>query len=264
MIKKLFLFSFILILASSCKTEFETVRASGDPELISKTANKYFADEKYLQAQTLYEIIIPFFRGKEEASEIFFKYAYTHYYLKEYVLANHYFSNFSNTYFNSENREEAQYMAAYSNYALSPNAKLDQSYSEKAIEEFQLFINTYPNSTRVEEATKLIDLMRDKSEKKAFAQGQLYLDIKQYEAAVRSFENMLQEYPDSDLAEEARFKIVVASYDLAKNSIYTKQKERFEEVIFRVEKFEKKHKRSKFNKELKSIKNNSKKELTVL
>lgn len=247
----------VILLSVSCKTEYERVRASGDPELVAKTANEFYEEGKFLQAQTLYEIVIPFFRGKEEAADIFFKYAYTHYYLKEYILANHYFSNFANTYYADENKEEAQYMAAYSNYELSPNAKLDQSYSEIAIQEFQLFINTYPNSPRAEEATKLIDEMRDKAEKKAFNQGKLYLDIRQDESAVVAFENMLQEFPDSDLAEKARYYIVLATYDLAKNSIYSKQVERYEETLKQIEKFKKKHPRSKYNKELKEIKKNS-------
>ena len=266
MIKKLVFIFLVLIttLTISCKTEYEKVRASGDPELMSKTADEYFNAESFLQAQTLYEIIIPFYRGKEQAADIFYKYAYTHYYLQEYILANHYFKNFSNTYINSENREEALYMAAYSHFELSPNNKLDQSYSDKAIADFQLFINTFPNSDKVEKANKLIVDMRKKQEVKAFNQGQLYLDLKQYEAAMVSFENMVQEFPDSELVEEARFKSIVASFDLARNSIYSKQLERYNDVLIRIEKFYKKYPRSSYRKELKIIKNNSNKKINDL
>ncbi|MDA9773861.1 outer membrane protein assembly factor BamD [Saprospiraceae bacterium] len=256
MIKKLIIAFPLLfvILFTSCKTEYEKVRASGDPELMVKTADSYFKDEKFLQAQTLYEIVIPFYRGKEEAAEIFFKYAYTHYYLREYILASHYFKSFSTTYYSDENREEAMFMSAYSNYELSPNPKLDQSYSDVAIEAFQLFINTFPESERVTEANKLIDEMRDKMEVKSFSQGQLYLDIKQYEAAMVGFDNMLQEYPDSEMAEKARYLGIVASHELAKNSIYGKQVERYKDVLLRIDKYEKKHKKSSYRKELKTIK----------
>lgn len=249
------------VLIVSCKTEYEKVRASGDPALMAKTADAYFKDEKFLQAQTLYEIIIPYYRGKEEAADIFFKYAYTHYYLREYILASHYFNSFATTYYSDNNREEAMFMSAYSNYELSPSHKLDQSYSDVAIEGFQLFVNTFPDSERVSEADKLIEEMRDKMEVKAFNQGQLYLDIKQYEAAMVSFENMLQEYPDSEMAEKARYLSILASYELAKNSIYGKQATRYQEVLDKIDKYEKKHKRSSFRKELKEIKNDSNKKL---
>ncbi len=264
MIRKLFfaLPVIVLLLVASCKTEYEKVRASGDPELMVKTADAYFKDEKFLQAQTLYEIVIPYYRGKEEAADIFFNYAYTHYYLREYILASHYFKNFSTTYYNNSKREEAMFMSAYSNYELSPSHKLDQSYSDVAIEGFQLFVNTFPDSDRVKEANDLIEEMRGKMEKKSFSQGQLYLDIKQYEAAMVSFENMLQEYPDSDMAEKARYLSIVAAYELAKNSIYGKQASRYREVLEKIDKYEKKHKRSSFRKELKAIKNDSNKQLS--
>ncbi len=253
-----------MVLFTSCKTEFEKVRASGDPQVMAETADKYYEEENYLQAQSLYEIVIPYFRGKEEAANIFFKYAYTHYHLSEYILANHYFKNFANTYINDEKREEALYMAAYSNFALSPNFKLDQSYSDKAIGDFQLFINTFPNSDKVEEANKLIADMRKKNEIKAFHQGELYLAIKQDEAALVAFENMILEFPDSELVEEARYKSVLAAYHLAKNSIYSKQKERYEAVVLRIEQFSKKHPRSKFRKELNVIKKDSSNKLKEL
>lgn len=266
MIKK-FLFLFLVLITTltiSCKTEYEKVRASGDPELVLKTADEYFVAENFLQAQTLYEIIIPFYRGKEKAADIFFNYAYTHYYLQEYILANHYFTNFSNTYLNNVNREEALYMAAFSHFELSPNDKLDQSYSDKAIADFQLFVNTFPNSDKVKKANKMIVDMRKKQEVKSFNQGQLYLDLKQYEAAMVSFENMVQEFPDSKLVEEARYKSIVASFDLARNSIYSKQLERFNDVLKRIEKFSKKYPRSSYRKELKTIKNNSNKQINEL
>ena len=58
------------------------------------------------------------------------------------------------------NKEEAEYMAAYSNFRLSPNYKLDQTYTEKAIEGFEQFINLYPTTERAVNANKLIDEMR--------------------------------------------------------------------------------------------------------
>ena len=65
------------------------------------------------------------------------------------------FKNFSNTFPNSEYREESDFMTAYSNYQLSPTFRLDQTYTIKAIEGFQLFANTYPDSKRVEECNRL-------------------------------------------------------------------------------------------------------------
>lgn len=255
----------ILVFAlCSCKSEFELVRTSNDPAKIYQTALKYYDQGEYEKAQSLLELSIPNYRGKEEAEDLFYKYANTHYFLGEYILASHYFKSFSNTFYNSDKKEEAEYLSAYSNYKLSPNSNLDQSYTLKAIDGFQKFINTYPRSTRVDECNKLIDEMRVKLEQKAFDQGKLYYNISQYQSAVKAFSNMLADFPESSRAEEVRYLMLKASYQLAKKSIYEKKQERFEETIKLYERFTKKHPRSKYTDEVKRINKTTLRELKNL
>ena len=75
-------------------------------------------------------------------------------------------------------------MSALSNYQMSPNAKLDQTASIEALDKLQIFINTYPNSPRVEECNELMDEIRGKLEAKSFEQGKLYYDLKNYQSAM--------------------------------------------------------------------------------
>ena len=173
------IFVFFILLIISCKSEFEAIRTSNQPEKIFKAANDYYEKKEYDRAIALYDIVIQFYRGKKEAEDLFYKYAYAHYYQGEYILASTYFKNFSTTFGNSTNKLEADYMSAYSNYKLSPNYKLDQSYTEKAITGFEQFINTYPGTEKAEIANKLIDEMRKKLEQKSFEQGNLYYKIGQ-------------------------------------------------------------------------------------
>ena len=256
------IFIIILLIAfSSCKSEFESIRTSGDPELIYKRAEKYYDQEEYYKAQSLFELAIPAYRGKELAEQLFYKYAYTYYYTGEYILASHYFKNFANTFYNSAKREEMDFMTSYALYKLSPNYKLDQSYTTKAIEGFQLFANTHPNSERIEEINALIDEMRKKLETKAFDQAYLYYNIGQYRAAVVSFDNMLKDYPGSPKSEEARFLKLKSSYIIAENSIYDKKEERLDLALKHYTDFIKKHPNSKWKQEAEDIYLNSIKEL---
>jgi len=256
------LYLFVLLIAlSSCKSEFELVRTSNNPERIYKRALQYYDDEQWDKAQALLEVSIPSYRGKEEAEELYFKYANTYYKLGEYILAAHYFKSFSNTFYNSEKKQEAEFMSAYSNYELSPNSKLDQTYTVKAIEDFQRFVNTYPRSEKVVVCNALIDEMREKLEKKAFEQGKLYYQIGQYQSAVKSFDNMLSEFPGTQRSEEARFLMLKSSFELATKSIYQKKRERFEETIVLYNKFTKKHPSSKYTDEALQIFQNTENEL---
>lgn len=155
-------------------------------------------------------------------------------------------------------------MTGFSNYQLSPTYRLDQSYSLKAIDQFQLFVNTYPTSERVKQCNQLIDEMRRKLEQKLFAEGQLYFDLRQYQAATQSFENLLREFPETPNAENVRYMMIRANYLLASNSVYTKQEERYKNTMKYYEIFIDKYPKSKFDKELVTIYKNSTQKLKEL
>ena len=227
----------IIMIAGSCKSTYEVVRTSNDPELIMKTANEYYEKEDYFKAQSLYELVIPFYRGKKEAEDLFYKYAYTYYNSGQYILAAHYFRNFSKTFYNSPKREEVSYLSAYSNYLMSPNYKLDQGPTETAIEELQSFINSFPNSPRVDECNSLIDEMRMKLETKAFESAKLYYDLGNFQSAVVSFDNLIKDFPETERKEEIRFLSIKSGHELARNSIYEKKEERLESEIEKCNKY---------------------------
>ncbi len=227
-----FFISILLVISTltSCKSEFEQVRTSNDPERILKSSIKYFDTKDYLRAQTLMELILNQYRGTRQGEELFFKYAYTHYYLGNYSLAATYFTNFSTTFAYSTYTEEADYMTAYSFYKQSPSFRLDQEPSIKAINAFQDFANKYPDSERVPECNKLIDELRGKLEQKAFAEGQLYFNLSDYEAAITTFKNMLVTFPETTQAEYIRFLIFKSSYLYAEKSVYDKRAERYDQA----------------------------------
>ncbi|MDF1863699.1 MAG: outer membrane protein assembly factor BamD, partial [Saprospiraceae bacterium] len=258
------LFICVLIIGTGCKSGFEKIRASGDTELIYKKEFEYFETEEYQRSQTLFELIIPAYRGKAELEDIYYTYAYTYYNLGRYILANYYFKNFTTTFPNSEKKQDASFMAAYSNYELSPTYRLDQTYTNKAIDEFQIFVNTYPSSEKVAECNRLIDQMRLKLEKKTFEEAGLYFDLRQYQASTATFENLLKDFPETTKAEQVRYMMAKSAFLLAQNSIYEKQEERYKQVVSYSNDFLKKFKDSDNYKEVKSFYNNSIKRLKEL
>jgi len=251
-------------LFSSCKSDYEKVRVSGNPDIILASAFEYYEKKEYQRAQTLFDQVLNNLRGRQEAEKAYFYYAYTYYNLKQYVLAAYYFKNFSNTFINSEHREEAAFMSAYSNYIQSPNFRLEQSTTITAIEEFQLFVNLFPTSIRVKECNSLIDELRRKQEEKAFAEGELYFNLRQYQSAVISFDNLLRDYPESPDAERVRYLTANSKYLLSKNSIVDKREERFNEAIERCNDFLEKYPSGKYSKEIKEIRKDSQEQIKLL
>ena len=249
---------------ASCRSQFEKIRVSGDPKAKLEAANQYFEDEDYHKAQLLYEQIIPDYRGRPETEDIFFKYAYSLYNQKQFVLAAHYFKQFSNTFTASSYREEADFMSAYAHFQMSPKYKLEQSETKSAIDEMQTFVNTYPQSTRVAECNQLIDELRAKLEQKAVENAKLYYNLKQYQAALHTFQNVLTEFPDSKQAEELRYLMVKSSELLAKNSVFTKKLERYESAKEYAELFINKYPQSDYNKQVSNIQEDIVKEIDKL
>ena len=237
---------------AACKSEFEKVRTSGDPEQILKLADSYYAEGKYGKSQALYELVVNALRGDPRLQDAYFRYADSYFQTKQYVLASYYFRNYAETYTVSEKRREAQYMEAMSYVALSPDFRLDQEYTRKAITALEQYVNTYPDTDKLERINDQLDELRAKQEAKAYDAARLYFDMKQYQSAVQAYERVLQDYPDSDRAQEIRFRIADSYIRLADNSVIAKRRERYESAVDAINVYLKKYPRGEFARSLRS------------
>src|ERR1700759_4776880 len=222
----------LFILASvSCKSKFEKLKASNDNAKKYQAALALYNKKQYSKALELFETLVQRYRGQSQAEDLSYYYAYANYNLKDYTSARYHFKTFADTYPSSLRSEECRFMAAYCYYLDSPIYSLDQENTTKAIDKLQLFINLYPKSDRVAEASKLIQNLRDKLERKAYENAKLYLTILDYQSAVIAFNNALRDYPDTKYAEELEFLTIKAQYMYARNSNVYKQEERYNQAI---------------------------------
>jgi outer membrane protein assembly factor BamD len=130
------------------------------------------------------------------------------------------------------------FQAAFCKYLESPESSLDQTLTKQSIDAFQEYIEKYPKSERVAEANKLMDELRNKLIEKDYQNAYNYYKTMQYQAAVVSFKNFLNDYPDlTEKRENAMYYIVLAGYEFARNSVADKLKERYESVILDYERY---------------------------
>jgi len=226
---KIFLLLAIMVLVS-CGKHQKLVKST-DNEAKYAAAVDYYEEKDYYRALQLFQQLINFYQGTEKAEKMQFYYAYCYYHQKDNVLASYYFKRFVNNYPRSVLAEEAMFMNAYCYFLDSPSSSLDQTNTYTAIKELQLFINLYPNSVRVEEANKLINQLRAKLQRKDLDIANLYLKMKQYEAAIYSYKNVLDDYPASEFKEEILYSILKSNFNYAENSIYSKQAERYQSAL---------------------------------
>ena len=218
------------MLLSSCG-DFEKIRKSSDVNYKLTKANEYFDNKQYQHANELYKELMPVMKSTRNYEALFYKYAYTFYYLKDYVEGSYYFKNFTEYFPISKNAEECEYMSAVCLYKYAPKYTLDQTNTVKALEAMQSYVNKYPKSTRIADANTYIDNSRKKLELKQADAAQLYFDISQFKAAGVAFKSVLRNYPESPNADLYQFMIMKSLWKYAKVSIPEKQEERYVNAI---------------------------------
>lgn len=248
------------ILLYSCGT-FRKVLKSSDIKLKYSTAVTLYEKGDYHRAMQLFDELLVYYRGNDTSEKINYYYAYCYYGEEDYLEAGYYFTKFSSAFPTSKFAEECDYMSAYCQYLFSPEYGLDQTITLDAIKQFQLFINEYPQSTRVAKCNELIDELRYKLEKKEFETARLYYKIENYQAAYVAFKNVLKDYPDTKHKEDVYYYMLTSSYQYAINSIETKKRERLELARDAYNSLNTTFPESGYGKEAKSIMKNIEKEL---
>ncbi|MCT4615025.1 MAG: outer membrane protein assembly factor BamD [Marinifilaceae bacterium] len=220
-----YLLGFIILL-SSC-SEYQKLLKSDDNELKFTKAKEYYNSEDYAKAATLFQEVAPVYRGTSKAETIAYYIAYCAYGQNDPFSAGHYFRSFLKTYPDSPFAEECLYMSAYCYYMESPKPRLDQTPTNDAIEAFQLYINRYPRSTRIEKCNTYIDEMQDKLVFKSYLTAKNYYDREYYPSAIIALQNSIKDYPGSKYRENLMCMLLESKYKLAENSVIKKKRERY-------------------------------------
>ena len=122
-------------------------------------------------------------------------------------------------------------MNAFCFYLTSANYKLDQTSTKNAIKEFQSFIDSYPESSRIDSCNTIMDKLRGKLEKKDYEIIKQYYKRDEWKATIVATRIFMKEYPSSLYIDEMYFISINSYYLLALNSIYSKKAERLDNAI---------------------------------
>lgn len=243
------LFTFIL---GGC-SEYQKLLKSSDNDLKYKKAVEYYNGEEYVKASTLFEELLPIYRGTSKAETISYYISYCSYGQGDYISAGYFFRNFLKTFPDSPYSEECLYMSAYCYYLESPKPRLDQTATTNALDAFQLYINRYPNSTRIPKCNDYIDEMQDKLVLKSYLSAKNYYDREHYPSAIIALQNSIKDYPGSSYREDLMFMLLESKFELADKSIAEKQRERFNQAKEEYYSFVDEFPESKFKKRAEKI-----------
>jgi outer membrane protein assembly factor BamD len=216
-------------LLSGC-SEYNKVLKSTDINYKFTKAKEYYEGEYYYKSLPILEELIGLTRGTQLAEEVYFLYAKSHFGVRDYYLANYYLKTFTKTFGNSPRAEECLFLAAECSYELSPTYSLDQTDTRNALDEYQIFLDKYPNSHLRDSANHQMDRLNMKLERKAYENAYQFAKTLKYKAATSALKDFVTDYPGSVYREESMYLIVKCQYMLAEGSVEEKKLERMRTV----------------------------------
>lgn len=226
----------LVLFVASCDN-FNKLLKSTDYDLKFTKAKEFFDKEQYIKSSQLYEELIPVVKGTDRAEDVYYYYTWSEYHLGDLLMSQYYFKNYTRQYPDGKHVEECYFMNALCYYLTSPNYKLDQTSTKNAIKEFQSFIDTYPESSRIDTCNLLIDKLYTKLERKDYEIIKQYYKMDDWKATIVATQNYVKEYPASSYNEEMYYLLINSYYLLAVNSVPSKKEERLDGAIENYVKF---------------------------
>ena len=154
------------LLLSSCG-EYNKLLKSTDYEYKYEAAKNYFAKGQYNRAATLLNELIAILKGTDKAEESLYMLGMSYYNQKDYQTAAQTFIQYYNVYPRGTFTELACFHAGKALYLDTPEPRLDQSGTYSAIQQLQMFMEYFPQSSKKEEAQNMIFALQDKLVMKA-------------------------------------------------------------------------------------------------
>lgn len=235
LMKNILITILLALFFTSCG-EYVRLQKSTNPEEKFQAGKNYFQEKKYVKSTTMFEEIVPYYRGTPQAEEVLYLLSESYMGQKDYYSASEYFQAYIRNFPRGTYAQEARYKVAYCYYLDSPDARLDQTATYDAINALSEFISIYPESQYVSQCRKYLFEMEDKLAYKELLNARLYYNLglyggNNYRACVTTAENVLREFPETTYRDDLVFIILKAKTKEASLSVEAKKKERYSEVI---------------------------------
>lgn len=162
-----------------------------------------YLDEDYQEAVGHFEVIRLQFPGSSVADSARYYTALSRYQREEYLLASYEFNQIIQSGGSRELMADAYYQFAQCYYQLSPKLQLDQTYTMRAIDALQNFVEAYPSHAKAQEVEKQVIELVNRLAEKEYSTAILYEKMEVPESALIYFNTVVDRYYNTDFADDA-------------------------------------------------------------
>ena len=130
---------------------------------------------------------------------------------------------------------EAAFQTGHCYFLDAPDPRLDQDFTNRAIDAFDIFMETYPNNPYVQQALTEQNQLYDRLAYKELLNAQLYYKLgmylgNNYLSCEITARNALKDYPSNSYQEEFAWLIFAAKYQQVVHSVASKLQERLQDA----------------------------------
>ena len=167
-----------------------------------------YESEKFTRAKEELQFVVMNNPGTQMALDAQYLLGESHFQLKEFDEAAFEFDRFSRFSQNYNKIEKARYRICECAINMSNPFEKDQVNTFTAIDRLQEFIEDYPTSMKLDEATNQISMLRLKLAKKEYESARLYMKLEEYGSALIYLNNVLNLYYDTEIVDDVRLSII--------------------------------------------------------
>ena len=218
----------IILAITACSSAFEMLLDSNDVNAKYKGAMEYYSSKKYQKAAQLFESLSVLTSGTARDDTVQYYWGLSNYRYKDFATAETNFANFLQHFPDSPFSADAQFYRLDCLYRGTYNWELDQTPTRTCLAAIDEYLKERPADDSHREACLYMkSQLQERLDRKDFEAGKQYYIMEDYKAARVKLQNVLKANSDNVYREDILYYTAMASYNYARLSVPSKQKERY-------------------------------------
>lgn len=198
-----------VLLAGACRPSFvERIGPLQGPDLYRAAMAEYDA-ERWQNAINAFERLSRELPARDTLlARVYYMLGMAHSQQEEHLLAAQSFQRIMETFPNDTLADDGLLQAGRAYGEMWRKPSLDKEYGETALSTLQTLLAVYPNSDVRAEAEREVRNVMEQLARKDYENGVYYIRLGALESAIIFFEDVVERYPETDMARQARLRML--------------------------------------------------------